>query len=98
MGYGPWGRRESDKTERLSYICVTSAVPDSVGIMCDFKFLICYFNLNIFYSEILLKLENGFFFSFWSRKWQPIPVLPGKPQGQRRLAGYRPQGHRVRLD
>ena len=43
-------------------MCVMSAVPESVGIMCDFKFLICYFNLNIFYSEILLKLENGFFF------------------------------------
>ena len=25
----------------------------------------------------------------WSRKWQPIPVfLPGKPHGQRSLAGY----------
>ena len=43
-------------------MCVMSAVHESVGIMCDFKFLICYFNLNIFYSEILLKLENGFFF------------------------------------
>ena len=27
----------------------------------------------------------------WSRKWQPAPViLPGKFQGQRSLAGYRP--------
>ena len=27
----------------------------------------------------------------WSRKWQPILVfLPGKSQGQRRLAGYSP--------
>ena len=46
-------------TEQLSYICVVSVVLEDVGIMCDFKFLICYF---IFYSEILLKLESGFFF------------------------------------
>ena len=30
----------------------------------------------------------------WRRKWQPTPVfLPGKPHGQRSLAGYSPQGH-----
>ena len=29
------------------------------------------------------------------RKWQPTPVfLPGKPHGQRSLAGYNPWGHR----
>ena len=27
----------------------------------------------------------------WKRKWQPTPVfLPGKPHGQRILAGYNP--------
>ena len=31
----------------------------------------------------------------WKRAWQPTPVfLPGKPQGQRSLAGYSPWGHR----
>ena len=31
---------------------------------------------------------------FWSRKWQPTPVLlPGKVHGQRSLVGYRPWGH-----
>ena len=31
----------------------------------------------------------------WSRKWQPAPVFsPGKFQGQRSLAGYRPWGHK----
>ena len=35
----------------------------------------------------------------WSKKWQPIPVfLPGKPHGQRSLAGYSPWGFRVRCD
>ena len=30
-----------------------------------------------------------------NRKWQPIPVfLPGKFHGQRRLAGYSPEGHK----
>ena len=30
----------------------------------------------------------------WRRKWQPTPVfLPGKPHGQRSLAGYSPWGH-----
>ena len=29
------------------------------------------------------------------RKWQPTPVfLPGKPHGQRSLAGYSPRGHK----
>ena len=29
----------------------------------------------------------------WRKKWQPTPVfLPGKSQGQRRLAGYSPWG------
>ena len=31
----------------------------------------------------------------WRRKWQPMPVfLPGKPHGERSLAGYSPGGHR----
>ena len=36
----------------------------------------------------------------WRRKWQPTPVfLPGKPHGQRSLAGYIPWGcKRVRHD
>ena len=35
----------------------------------------------------------------WRRVWQPTPVfLPGEPHGQRSLAGYSPQGHRVRYD
>ena len=35
----------------------------------------------------------------WRRKWQPTPVfLPGESYGQRSLAGYSPQGHRVGHD
>ena len=35
----------------------------------------------------------------WRRTWQPTPVfLPGKFHGQRSLAGYSSQGHRVRHD
>ena len=31
----------------------------------------------------------------WSRAWHPIPVfLPGESRGQRKLAGYSPQGHK----
>ena len=31
----------------------------------------------------------------WRRKWQPTPeFVPGESLGQRRLAGYSPQGHR----
>ena len=31
----------------------------------------------------------------WRRAWQPTPVfLPGKPHGQRSLAGYSPQGRK----
>ena len=33
----------------------------------------------------------------WKRAWQPTPVsLPGKFQGQRRLAGYSPWGFKSR--
>ena len=31
----------------------------------------------------------------WIRKWPPTPViLPGKPHGQKSLAGYNPWGHK----
>ena len=31
----------------------------------------------------------------WKRKWQPTPVfLPGKPHGQRSLAGYSSEDHK----
>ena len=31
----------------------------------------------------------------WRREWQPTPVfLPGKPHGQRSLAGYSPWGRK----
>ena len=31
----------------------------------------------------------------WRKKWQPTPIfLPGKPHGQRSLAGYSPWGHK----
>ena len=32
----------------------------------------------------------------WRRKWQPTPVvLPAESYGERSLAGYSPQGHKV---
>ena len=32
----------------------------------------------------------------WRREWQTVPVfVPGKPHGQRSLAGYSLWGHRV---
>ena len=35
----------------------------------------------------------------WWRAWQPAPIfLPGESHGQRSLAGYSPQHHRVRHD
>ena len=35
----------------------------------------------------------------WRRAWQSTPVfLPGESHGQRSLAGYGPQGHRVGYD
>ena len=51
----------------------------------------------------LLKRLKGLEFDPWVRKspwrrvWQLTPVfLPGESYGQRSLAGYGPQGHRVR--
>ena len=35
----------------------------------------------------------------WRRAWQPTPVFfPGESHGQRSLAGYSPQDHRIRHD
>ena len=35
----------------------------------------------------------------WRKVWKSIPVfLPGESHGQRSLAGYGPQGYRVRSD
>ena len=38
---------------------------------------------------------TGSYGGFWRKKWQLTPVfLPGKPHGQRSLAGYSPWGHK----
>ena len=37
----------------------------------------------------------GFEKILWRKEWHPTPVfLPGKPDGQRNLAGYSPGGHK----
>ena len=45
------------------------------------------------------EVRNVAFCRECRRAWQPTPVfLPGEPHGQGSLAGYSPQGHRVRHD
>ena len=40
-----------------------------------------------------MRLISGFGKIPWRRTWQPtLIVLPGESHGQRRLAGYSPQG------
>ena len=38
---------------------------------------------------------SNFTFTYWRRKWKPTPMfLPGEPQGQGSLVGYRLWGSR----
>ena len=64
----PWGRRESDTTQRLTHTQVTQVVknpPTNVGDAGD--------------MDLIPGVERP----SWSRKWQPTPVfLPGKFHGQ----------------
>ena len=48
--------------------------------------------ISKFYIELIYFLLGMF---YWSRQWQPTPVLlPGKSHGRRSLVGYSPWGCR----
>ena len=50
-------------------------------------------------GSLRVRQDSGFTFNFtfmhWRRNWQPTPVfMPEESHGQRRLAGYSPQGRK----
>ena len=90
--------------QRLSYLSLLfSGTLRSVRYI--FPFLLCLSLL--FFSQLFVRPPQtttlpscisfswGWFWSFWRRRWQPIPIfLPGEFRGHRSLAGCRPWGHR----
>ena len=82
-GYCPWGRKESDTTERFHFrtkytAYVTQSENTYYLVQCRRpRFDPCIGNIP------------------WRRKWQPTPVfLPGKPHGRRSLTGHSPWGRK----
>ena len=81
MGYSPWGRKESDTTERLHltlpyFVLRASLVAQMVK------------NLPAVWETQVQSLG-------WEDplEWQPTPVfLPGDFHGQRSLVDFRPRG------
>ena len=70
VGCGPWGRKESDMTERLS----SSSSRKEPGRLQSMGLL----GLGHNWATSL----SVFTFMHWKRKWQPTPVfLPGESQG-----------------
>ena len=98
-GCSPWGREESDTTERLhfhfSLSCIgegngahSSALAWRIPWMEEPGRLQSMGSLRVGYDwATSLSL---FTFMHWRRKWQPTPVfLPGESQGWGSLAGCR---------
>ena len=87
VGYSPWGRKESDKTERLHSLTHVHMGPPR---WCSGK-------EPAWQSS---RLQRHGFDPWvrkipWRRAWQPTPVfLHGESHGQSRVTGYSPWGHR----
>ena len=89
VGCSPWGRKESDKTERLHF----TSLPHSIhrlgfpgGASGKEPACQCRRSKRQGFDPWVGKIPC------W-RAWQPTPVfLPGKSQGQRSLVGHSPKG------
>ena len=88
MGHSPWGRRESDTTERLTLLLLNTVQASQVAPVVK--------NPPARAGDVgsipgLGRSPGGV--------WEPTPVfLPGESRGQRRLGGYSLEGHRVGHD
>ena len=102
VGCSPWGREESDMTERLYFHFSLSCIGErnSNPLQCS-----CLENprdreawsaavYGIAQSWTRLSdFTFTFHFNDWRRKWPPTPVLlPGKSHGWRSLVGCSPWG------
>ena len=84
VGCSPWGRKESDTTERLHFTSLHNGINLPSSSVCTES--ACNF------GELgsIPGWEDP-----WRRKWQPIPVsLPEKSHRQRSLAGHSPLGRK----
>ena len=96
MGCSPWGRKESDTTERLHFHFSLSCIGDGDGnpLQCS-----CLENpwdgeawwaavYGVSQSRTQVKRLSSSSYIFQRRQWHPIPVLlPGKSHGRRSLVG-----------
>ena len=60
MGYNPWGRKESDTTERLLYVIIFSVIDSLILLMADFSLSII-FRISIFFTDLDLNFFNHSF-------------------------------------
>ena len=77
MGYSPWGRKESDMTERLHF---TLSDKKGASLVAQMVKNLPAMQESCWVGKIPCR-----------REWLPTPVfLPGKSHEQRSLAGYNP--------
>ena len=101
VGYSPWGRKESDMTERLHFTCLTleyirekAMAPHSCTLAWKIPWMEEPGRLQ---SVGSLRVGHDwatslslFPFMHWRRKWQLAPVfLPGESQGRGSQVGCR---------
>ena len=94
VGYSPWGHKESDKTERLTFPLFQ--VSESAIWFCSTRDM--GFSWLLRWSRICLQCRRPGFNPWvgkipWRREWQSTPIfIPGEFHGQRSLEGYSPLG------
>ena len=83
-GYSPWGRKESDMTERLTHeeLRRKNERLEEEGGISHFAFVIALLSFFLFLGGLTLESEKAM---------APV-LLPGKSHGQRSLVGCSPWG------
>ena len=81
VGYSPWGRKESDTTERLHFHFPPCFLASQVALVVKSRLPVQEMQ-ETWGDPWLGKIS-------WGRRWHPTPgFLPGKSHGQRGLVGY----------
>ena len=103
VGCSPWGREESDTTERLPFRFSLSHIGEGNGNPLQCSCLENPMDRGAWWAAVhgVSKSRHDgvtslslLTFMHWRRKWQPTPVfLPGESQGRRSLVGCCLWGH-----